>query len=299
MMNGRRQRKREARRSLKGSWIKGAFIAFLLFSFSMAGTVAEELAGSLMGLSYFTDSSHTPDNYLDDKILLSPAVLLLFFGGYLLSFLLASPLRLGEKLWYLHVSASDQSALSDAFRYYRSIGSYFRSVVFEARLAVRKLLVLLLCFLPTVVFWLILPLFEPLGLPNVLFYLLTSVTVMLFILISSALSLYWTGRYFLAEYIYTLYSCKMRDAFRLSAIIMKKRKNGLFALTLSFLPLFAADLLIFPRFFTLPYRSAVYAQYAQFFMEAYEREKDCAAVRNISPPPNRFATREFPCVPSP
>lgn len=297
MKNTRRDYKRQARGLLKGHRTAGAMLTLLLILFSAFVTAAEELIGALTGLSYFTDPAYTPDNFFDNRLLFSPQVMLLFGGSCLLSFLISAPLRLGEKLWYLHISAGDPARLTAAFCCYYGPYRYFRAVVFELRLAVRKAVTVFLCFLPVIAFVIAIPLFGLLGLPELLLYPLIFVLILLLLLTAGALSVYWLGRFFLAEYIFALYSCRMRDAFRLSALIMKARKNELFTLKLSFLPLFAADLLLLPRLFTVPYREAVYARCAGCFMEAYERKKEPAPI-TANPRFADFATREFPCASS-
>ncbi len=294
-MNQRRRLKQETRRSLKGNWGKAVALTVVLLLIPALCTVAEDAVGMFLELEYFEDSLHTPKNHLDNTLYISPAVFLLFVSGTLISFLLSAPLRLGAKGWYLHLVAHDPKPLSDAFRYYTRPSAYLQAVLFETRLFFRRSVLILISFLPAILFYLSLPFLEQLSIPNLLFSLLTTVMLGLLCLLGSAVCLLWVGRTFLAEYLYFLYSCKMREAFYLSAKIMKGRKSVLFSLRLSFLPLAVAELLILPRLWTTPYKTAVLAQYARYFMESYEREKSTATLKSTKPQAERFLTKEFPC----
>lgn len=295
-MNIRRRLKRDSRRMLKGMWGKGAVLSAVAFLISAVLIGAEDLLGQMLELSYFADPRNTPGNYLDNTPSLSLAALLLFLGSVLLSFLLSAPLRLGSKRWYLHLTAGDPKPLIDAFSYYRKPLPFLRAAVFEAQLSLRKALLTAVCFLPALLLYLALPTLEQLAIPSFLFFLLVALLLLLFSLMGAVFSLLWSGRYFLAEYLYTLYGCRMRDAVKLSVIIMRGRKTHLLSLMLSFLPLYLTDLLILPRLWTVPRRNAAFARYAQYFTEAYEQAKEKAAPKHTPDEAERFATREFPCV---
>lgn len=263
---------------------------------SVGCTIAEDLIGAVLQLGYFEDIKSTPANHLDNTLRLSPAILLLFFGGSILFFLLSAPLKLGSKGWYLHLVAQDRQPLGSAFSYYRTPARYLRAVMFEARLVIRRTVLGLIPFLPIVALAPFLLFLEEAGLPKLLFSLLATLTLGLFCLLAGVIALVWIGRYFLAEYLYLLYGCRMKDAFRLSAIIMKGRKTILFSLIFSFLPLYLADLFLLARLWTVPRREAAFAQYAVHFMECYQREKETATPKAESDRSDRFLTKEFPCV---
>lgn len=288
-----KQLKRESRKCLRGARIKACGLLGIILVFKAICTFLEELASVLLQISYFRDTNATPKNYLDNSLSLSPVIALIFLGGLLLHLLLVSPFSLGQKSWYQHLAAENPAPLRDAFRFYKGWRPYWRAVIFSFRLSTKRFFLACFCFLPLILLFLAIPFLSRFSVPKELFWILLSLTFVILFLACTAVAAYWLGRYFLAEYILVLFSCKIRDAFRLSAVIMRGRKNEWLSLLVSMLPYYLADLLVLPLLFTVPYRNAVYARYARYFMESYEKSKETAAVPDSE---IEFATREFSCV---
>ena len=291
-MQAGKQLRREARARLKGHWLTACFLLLITTLIAVLVPFIEEATSILFHISYFQDTAETPNNYLDNTLAVSPLVLLTFGGGLLLRLCLASPFALGQKSWYQHLAAGDPAPLRNAFRFFSSLQAYCRSVLFTVQLYIRRFLLVFLCFLPLIALWLAFPFFLRFSIPQELFWLLLLLTAVILFLACTAVSAYWLGRYFLAEYILVLFPCKIRDAFKLSAIVMKERKNEWLSLLIGLLPCYLADLLVVPRLFTVPYRSAVYARYAQYFMESYEKAREAVSISDRAA---EFATREFSC----
>lgn len=279
-MQKRKEIKKNSRRNLRGHYGIAGFLGILPFLISAAVSGMEWLVSRLFSIPYFEDAAHTPGYYFDDALSLTLPPLLLLIGFGILELLLTAPLKLGLRRWYLKLSAGDSPAPLEAFRSYSRLSRILKAFWLHLTLGLRRAVLWLLSSLPSLLVWAgyacadrlfsaSFPWIRP----------LLFLTFLITFLTCQVLYFYWKQRYFLAEYLYLVYPCTMRDAVKMSVLVMKDRKNTVFSFYLSCIPLALLTMLILPAWYTLPRIYAEEACLAKVMVEQYEAAKEAAPAK--------------------
>ncbi len=267
------QLKSDSRKALRGHYGVAGLPAILPLLLSALVAGLEWFTARLLGISYWTDPADTPQYFFDDRLRLTLMPLLLFVGFGLLQLLLTAPIRLGGRQWYLKLVAGNCLPVRSALGEYRTLRRLLRAAWLLLNLKLRQAALWLVVTLPALLSWVVYctadrlfptaPWVQPL-LFAIFLVLLGTCQVLWF---------YHKQRYFLTEYLYLLYPCKLRDAFKMSALVMKKQKHTVFSLKLSCLSLALLSLLLLPMWYTLPQIYAAQAACAKALLEEYEATK--------------------------
>lgn len=278
-MDMRKLIKKDAWLAMRNNWGKAFAVVLISFSFLMFTVLIEKLLSYALDVPYFIDSAKTPGLYLDNIANLAPASFAVLFSALLMRLLLYSPVALGNKQWYLGLAGSNPYPVSAVFQYFTDFQTFRKAFCLRLNLLIRKSFFLILITAPAIMVFILMCLLKFFVAAQELFLmqLVFGVIFICLFLLCQLLAVCFLQRYFLAEYIYVLYQCKIRDAIKMSVLIMKGHKAELFSVILSFLPYYIINLLWLPAFITLPHMNTVYAIYAKCFIERFERQQSGSA----------------------
>lgn len=283
-MQNRKEIKKASCLCLRGHYGAAGLLAVMPFLLSAAVSGTEWLVSRLLNVSYFADAAHTAGYYFDDtlRLTLQPLALLIGFG--ILELLLTAPLRLGIRQWFLRLSADDAPVVSAVFRPYTRLRRILKAFWLRLTLLLRCAVLWVAAAMPALLVWVLYAFSGELfssAYPwiRTLLFLAFLVTF----LTCQVLYFYWRLRYFLAEYLYLVYPCKIREAVKLSVRIMKGKKNAVFSFYLSCIPLVLLALLILPAWYALPRLYAAQAGYARALIEQHEAAKETVPVPSGAP----------------
>ncbi|MDD6237077.1 MAG: DUF975 family protein [Clostridiales bacterium] len=278
-MDIRKLIKKDAWLAMRNNWGKAFAIVLISFSFLIFTALIEKLLSYILEVPYFIDSAHTPGLYLDDILNLAPISVAVLLIALLIRLFLYSPISLGNKQWYLGLAGSNPFPVSSVFKYFAGFPNFFRAFCFHLNLLIRKSLFWLLITAPAIIVLILMCLLKFFVTAQELFLmqLAFGVIFVCLFLLCQLLAICFLQRYFLAEYIFVLYQCKIKDAIKMSVLIMKGHKSEIFSVILSFLPYYIVNMLWLPAFITLPHMNTVYAIYAKYFIERFEQQKSDTA----------------------
>ncbi len=278
-MDIRKLIKKDAWLAMRNNWGKAFAIVLISFSFLIFTVLIEKLLSYILDVSYFIDYAQTPAFYLDDITNLGPASFAVLFSALIIHLLIYSPVSLGNKKWYLGLAGANPFPVSAVFSYFSGFQNFFRAFCLRFHLLIRKALFWTLINTPAIIVFVLLCLLKFFVASQELFMIQMAFSIIficLFVL-CQLLAICFLQRYFLAEYIYVLYRCKIRDAIKMSVLIMKGHRSEIFSVILSFIPYYIVNILWLPSLATLPHMNMVYAIYAKYFIERFEQQKNGTA----------------------
>ena len=204
------------------------------------------------------------------------------FSANLISFVLtvitlpffAMPLLYGALRWFWFTANDADVPISEIFCFFSSGSEYLRALSLSFRIFFRIACILVLCFSPSIIIWLVR---HPQTYDILNFampYWTSSMWVLgnIFTYFGATLSIILLLRYFAAPVLMINdRTLSPQEALDLSVIISKSANGRTFSFLLSFFGWGLLSLLILPMIYTLPYFLASYAVYCRFLINHYNR----------------------------
>lgn len=196
---------------------------------------------------------------------LAVAVCTITAAVILLVFIFSLPLASG--LFRMAANAVNGGSVqcSDLFYYFEK-GRYAGALVFNLSLAIRKLLWVILSFLPAMACVVL----QSVEMFSAFSWLFTLLGVM-FMSLGIVLTIVLTAKYFLAQYLFVTAQTnteQAKNAIRLSVEIMRGNRKKYLSLIVSFLPWIALTFFILPGIYTVPYMMVSFADSAKWICGA-------------------------------
>lgn len=262
--------KENAKRALSGQWSPAIAIVLLiagvglLFSFfEMVCTIALDLPG-------FMDILDTPKVFFDDVLGQSGAVLGVSTLTLLLSYVILTPLKLGELSWYYEAGKHQQEGIASIFEYFGSLKLFLRSVLLNLAIGVRVALVAILLTLPALICF-VAGIYLWQGDTAPLEKMLTLGIFLggaVLLAVGVLLTLIYQKRYFVAPYLVaSQHEMSIGKALKASVIATKGRQCSLVLFDLSFIGWYLLSVLVLPLLFVRPYLGVARGLYARFLIE--------------------------------
>jgi uncharacterized membrane protein len=132
--------KQGARRALARFWGQAVAITLLSIGYQLLLAILEALLQNLTGNPPYLDILGTPLNPFDDLPNLSPLAFGLLGGGFVLSFLIGTPLDYGARRWFYLRGGGYQPDFGDVFYYFGSVSAFISSLWLAFLLGLRRLL---------------------------------------------------------------------------------------------------------------------------------------------------------------
>lgn len=196
---------------------------------------------------------------------LAVAVCTITAAVILLVFIFSLPLASG--LFRMAAAAVNGGRVqcSDLFYYFEK-GRYAGALVFNLSLAIRKLLWVILSFLPAMACVVL----QSVEMFSAFSWVFTLFGVM-FMSLGIVLTIVLTAKYFLAQYLFVTAQTnteQAKNAIRLSVEIMRGNRKKYISLLVSFLPWIALTFFILPGIYTVPYMMVSFADSAKWICGA-------------------------------
>lgn len=271
--------KRQAKTLLSGEWSRAlAILCFVLFA-AVSVFLVEQICSDLLSNSQnLSSTTYVIDagpatmaitqifKYLTDLVATSSEYISVIF--VVIWFVLASPLLLGETMWYYYTVTSVNSKVSIAFSFYNSNKLFSRALIFKLNYLLRQALFFVICLIPSAVvlglsyyFWIQYTLY-----PSDIFetnMIMLGVGAVLFAVIGLVAYAVVMIRFLLAEYLFIEQpSQKMGEVFKTSRMYMKDNVGRVVALFVSLIPQYLSCLLLIPVLYSYPFIKTAWAKLA-------------------------------------
>ena len=187
----------------------------------------------------------------------------------------AMPLLYGALRWFWFTANDSDVPVSEIFCFFGSSSEYLRALSLSYRVFFRITSILILCFIPSILIWVVRnpETYNILNFPMP--YWTSSMWVLsnIFNFFGWVFSIILLLRYFIAPILMINdRSLSPQEALDLSVIISKSTNGRTFSLLLSFLGWGLLSLLIIPMIYTIPYFLASYAVYCRFLINHYNNK---------------------------
>lgn len=262
--------KENAKRALSGQWSPAIAIVLLIAGVGLLFSLFEMVCTIALDLPGFMDILDTPQVFFDDVMGQSGAVFGISTLTLLLSYVILTPLKLGELSWYYEAGKHQQEGIASIFEYFGSVKLFLRSVLLNLAIGVRVALVGILLMLPASLCFAAGTFLwqsdtDPLEKMLILgIYLGGSVLLAVGLL----LTLIYQKRYFVAPYLVaSQHEMSIGKALKASIIATKGRQCSLVLFDLSFIGWYLLSLLVLPLLFVRPYLGVSRALYARYLIE--------------------------------
>ena len=267
--------KADAKRALKGNYVKAVAITLLIIGIYLLILLFDSIFSMVSGVYGFSDIMLTPTYFFDDIIRVTPQAILAASCFCVIVFVLIQPLKRGEQRFYYRMLGGSCEAVSEVFFYFSAPAAFFKSLYLSVSLLLRKLL------------WLVAFLLLPAALGAGIYYLHSSrifvfsqvalvflwMAVVLLALFAAVAFCVFQSRYFLVCYLFAADPCaKVKGVFRKSIRLTRGRKIELFILDLSFLLYYISCILVLPLLYVTPYTNTTKAIYARIIIESARQE---------------------------
>lgn len=276
-MNSIRSRVKEnARVILRGNWFKAIMILFIIF-FLMIGLNALQSAYAAafnipdtITVNYQGMALPMP-NYSFASIMLS--VIFTIF-----SFVLITPLTVGQNEWYWYLTDRKPVGIEGIFAWFGSLRLYAKSLWLRVNIFLRTLpWVLLLIGIPYCIMFIGTYFFYKQQQTALIFVASFLIMIASMLLIGGLiLYLYIVSKYFLAVYLLVEDNKrKVNDTVSESVRLTQGLRGDIFKFWLSFTPWFLLIVFFFPILYVMPYfnaSSAVYAKYLIYSQRIHTKE---------------------------
>lgn len=262
--------KENAKRALSGQWSPAIAIVLLIAGVGLLFSLFEMVCTIALDLPGFMDILNTPEVYFDDVMGRSGMVFGLSTLTLLLSYVILTPLKLGELGWYYEAGKHQQEGIASIFEYFGSVKLYLRSVLLNLAIGLRVALVGLLLLLPaTLCFATGAYLWQngsdPFEKMLILGIFLGGVVLMA---VGLLFSLIYQKRYFVAPYLVVSHlEITIGKALKTSVAATKGRQCSLVLFDLSFIGWYLLSLLVLPLLFVRPYLGVARGLYARYLIE--------------------------------
>lgn len=187
-----------------------------------------------------------------NKYLLITLFAISFFSFYFISL----PLKYGIRRWHLKISNTGKSSINEIFFYYGKFKDFFKILLLDATLKIKKLFYFLLCLIPSFFLFIYSSISMQqdiqinhkfmFGIFIILSFILGITSVFLFLILTMK---YMFAINFFIENNNTGINCSIKK----SCITVKKNRLNIIRFTLSFSLLFLSCIFILPIFYVFPY----------------------------------------------
>ncbi len=262
--------KDNAKRALIGQWSPAIAIVLLLAGVGLLFSLFEMVCTIALDLPGFMDILNTPEVFWDDVMGRSGVVFGISTLTLVLSYVILTPLKLGELGWYYEAGKHQQEGISSIFEYFGSVKLYMRSVLLDLTIGVRVALVGIVLLIPASVCFAAgsymwqsdtAPMEKMLVLGIYLGGMVLTAVGIFFTMI-------YKKRFFLAPYLVVSNpDITIGKAIKVSIVATKGRQCSLLLFDLSFIGWFLLSMLVLPLLYVRPYLGVSRGLYARYLIE--------------------------------
>ncbi len=264
----RKKIKRCSKDIIANNRLTAACMALIVCLFYLLCAVLEETAIFISGSNVYWSALNVPNPDVYRLIISLKTPLIITVSSFIAYLFLLSPLKLGQKKWYITAAGFKYEDLCSVFVFFKSIKTIFKSAFYGLFSTLLTLFWGILFFLPS--FFLFCLSMKFLYTNNSDFVSYFSAASFPAVLLFSAVSFsVFIKRYFAAGYILASDTAvSVFCAFRISVDISHGFKTELFLFETSFLWLKALNLLIFPAVYSVPYIFTARAVFAKSLLNS-------------------------------